>query len=256
MCRLAAYLGPEISLNEFIISQPHSLYKQSWQPKEMQDALLNADGYGFAWYEQENTLRHYRNTVPIWADPNLENLSYTLKQPQWLAYVRSATPGQGLGIENTQPFLHNNIGMIHNGFITNFSSIKPKLIDIIQTDYLQLIKGNTDSEYLFALWLQIYAANSDTIEAFKTFSDLVAKTCEQTSAMVNVIVSEQNVLYALKYAVNMQPPTLYSLESKQQDQTQFFIASEPFNDQNWLSIPDHSILQINKQDGCRIHKLI
>ena len=49
MCRLAAYLGPEIPLRSFLLDFPHSLYQQSWDPKELTEARLNADGYGVAW---------------------------------------------------------------------------------------------------------------------------------------------------------------------------------------------------------------
>ena len=49
MCRLAAYLGTEISLSAFLQEHEHSLIQQSWAPKEMQDGTLNADGYGVAW---------------------------------------------------------------------------------------------------------------------------------------------------------------------------------------------------------------
>jgi len=54
MCRLAAYLGTEITLSQFLQEPEHSLIKQSWAPKEMQDGTVNADGYGFAWLSNAN----------------------------------------------------------------------------------------------------------------------------------------------------------------------------------------------------------
>ena len=50
MCRLAAYLGPSLPLNQFLLDPPHSLVHQSWSPREMYYAKMNADGYGFGWY--------------------------------------------------------------------------------------------------------------------------------------------------------------------------------------------------------------
>jgi len=78
MCRLAAYLGPAISLQQFLIDQPHSLYKQSWEPQELKYAKLNADGYGFGWYNRESAACTYTNPAPIWSDNNLPALAATL----------------------------------------------------------------------------------------------------------------------------------------------------------------------------------
>ena len=45
MCRLLAYLGEPIPLEELIFKPEHSLVVQSYQPKELEFALLNADGF-------------------------------------------------------------------------------------------------------------------------------------------------------------------------------------------------------------------
>ncbi|MFB3089839.1 MAG: class II glutamine amidotransferase, partial [Gammaproteobacteria bacterium] len=68
MCRLAAYIGPEISLGRFLMEPSHSLLRQSWEPKEMDEAVLNADGFGFGWVNQSNKAAIYTNTYPIWSD--------------------------------------------------------------------------------------------------------------------------------------------------------------------------------------------
>ena len=56
MCRLAAYIGPTLRLEELLLKPEHSLVKQSWAPREMMEARLNADGYGFGWFDQEVNL--------------------------------------------------------------------------------------------------------------------------------------------------------------------------------------------------------
>ena len=98
MCRLAAYLGPAVLLEEFIHHGSHSLYEQSWRPQQMTEASLNADGFGVVWHDQQQQLRAYRDARPIWNDPNLPDLTAVLSSDLWLGYVRSATPGQGLGV--------------------------------------------------------------------------------------------------------------------------------------------------------------
>ncbi|HBE92200.1 MAG TPA: hypothetical protein DDW55_06595, partial [Gammaproteobacteria bacterium] len=63
MCRLAAYLGPELRLEKLLIEPEHSLVKQSWAPREMLEAKLNADGYGYGWYDPEGNPLRYRYTM-------------------------------------------------------------------------------------------------------------------------------------------------------------------------------------------------
>ncbi|VAW77744.1 hypothetical protein MNBD_GAMMA13-583, partial [hydrothermal vent metagenome] len=50
MCRIAAYLGPPITLGMLLTEPPHSLLVQGWAPRELRYAKLNADGYGFGWH--------------------------------------------------------------------------------------------------------------------------------------------------------------------------------------------------------------
>ncbi len=255
MCRLAAYIGSELSLQEFIISPPHSLYKQSWQPKEMQEATLNADGFGFAWYDDKNSPRHYRNTVPIWADVNLMQLSSTLKSNLWLAYVRSATPGQGMGINNTQPFIHENLTFVHNGFIKEFDHVKTQFIEFLSTEILADIKGDTDSEYLFALFKQIYSNHNSILDSYKEFCQQLKILCGEKIALVNIIISDGRNIGALKFAHNSQPPSLYYLITENGIEKSIRIASEPFDDQIWESIPSNSVLLIDKNLLCQTYRL-
>ncbi len=57
MCRLLGYLGQKILLESIVTQPEHSLIVQSYKPREMQEALLNADGFGVGWYHtQKQTL--------------------------------------------------------------------------------------------------------------------------------------------------------------------------------------------------------
>jgi glutamine amidotransferase len=53
MCRLAAYIGPDLFLHKLLDEEPHSLFKQSWASEELRSTCLNADGYGFGWYPED-----------------------------------------------------------------------------------------------------------------------------------------------------------------------------------------------------------
>src|SRR3712207_1699936 len=122
MCRLLAYIGSPISLEPLLYQPEHSLIVQSYQPREMNSGVVNADGCGVGWYHpQKNTEPYtYRNTLPIWNDTNLPSLSRYIESGCMLAYIRSATAGQALDLSNCQPFQYERLLFIHNGRIEKF----------------------------------------------------------------------------------------------------------------------------------------
>ena len=165
MCRLAAYLGTEITLSRFLLEPEHSLVKQAWAPKEMLDGSINADGFGFAWLDPDNYPCSYKNLLPVWSDTNLHNLGKSLRSKLWLANVRGATPGQATGESNTQPFIKDNIIFLHNGCIKPFDiQTKARLIDCLTKEIQAEINGDSDSLYLFALFKQHFI-NTNNIDA-------------------------------------------------------------------------------------------
>ena len=118
---MLAYVGAPRSLAELLVEPAHSLEVQSYAPKEMEEALLNADGFGVAWYTagREEPAR-YRTILPMWADQNVRDFAGHVRSGHVLAAVRSATPGIGHGLANTQPFVHGPLTFLHNGFIRDF----------------------------------------------------------------------------------------------------------------------------------------
>src|SRR5713101_6915971 len=95
MCRMVGYIGPPLAPADLLTAPPHSLYAQSYKPREMSSGVVNADGWGAALWlgdgRPEPAL--YRSAQPIWADPNLPLVCERLHAAAALAAVRSATPG-------------------------------------------------------------------------------------------------------------------------------------------------------------------
>ena len=94
MCRHAAYVGPPLGLGAFLDRPAHGLVEQSYHPREMLTAKLNADGFGFGWYRESGAAGVYTNPMPIWSDINLAHIGAAFESRLWLGNVRSATPGQ------------------------------------------------------------------------------------------------------------------------------------------------------------------
>lgn len=244
MCRLAAYLGKEINLHQFLQDPEHSLIKQSWAPKEMQEGTLNADGFGLTWLSKENVPCTYKNMLPIWSDTNLEGLGFSLSSHLWLANVRSATPGQGISEANTQPFVKDNLIFTHNGCIKLFSKeFKTALLDILSSDIRAEINGDSDSLYMFALLLQHLKNGKSITDSVKAMMNELKGLClSETQALINLVLSDGKYIYACRHAINAQCPSLYYCI----DNNSIRVASEPLTtDENWQSIPKHSLFVFN-----------
>ena len=254
MCRLAAYIGPSISLQSFLIAPEHGLIKQSWAPRDMKEAVLNADGFGLGWYTEHAGPAIYLNESPIWSDINLKGLSVSLTSPVWLGYVRSATDGQMTGLINTQPFVADKLMYIHNGNIKNFKpqhkiSIHQYLLPEIQAD----IHGNTDSEFLFAILRQQILQNPQRTlgENVKDMMHAIAEIIGTGSALLNIIISDGKSILATRHAINGECPTLYYTTGSGLYPAGCVMASEKLSDEdNWETVPENTLLWM---DGVSAH---
>jgi len=251
MCRLAAYLGSRTTLTSFLLSPPHSLYKQSWAAAEMQDACVNADGFGLAWENDKAEILTYKSILPIWSDNNLVTLADNLESHLWLGNVRSATPGQALGEFNTQPFVDKNQVYLHNGFIKPFSNAtKTALLEAIDNDLCARINGNTDSEYLFALIKQAERNKKDLFEAFKEAMETIIHCSGEINAMLTVIIYTEDCFYLCRHAINENCPSLYYSIDNNAFPDSIIIASEKLNDCNsWVTVPPHSLIKLSLQES-------
>ena len=258
MCRLAAYLGPSILLEQFLLQPPHNLIKQSWAPEEMEEAVLNADGFGIGWYINEKQPCTYLNTQPAWADINLQSLSLSISSSLWLANVRSATPGQMTGLSNTQPFISGNLIYMHNGFINNFNTgIRQRFHEYLSPEIQAGISGNTDSEYIFALFREHLQKNArDFPRLFKITIESLAEIIKGETALLNIIISDGSCIYALRHAFDKKSPSLYYTNNDKQFNGASLIASERMTlDDNWQTVPEHSLVILSTEKQPEVLKL-
>ena len=258
MCRMLAYLGNNILLSKLLLIPEHSLEKQAWQPKELRETKLNADGFGFAWYTDSfSEAYRYRNILPIWNDNNLPALSNSIQRPLWMAIVRSATEGLSVSLDNTPPFTHLQWCFMHNGYLLNFETdSREKIRNELSTEYSSLIKGSTDSEYIFALLMQLLETNTPIIAIQKCIKT-ITKIMGSNRALLNIILSDGKQLYATRHAINGESPSLYyannTLEFGSENQ---LIASEKLNnDPNWSAISEHEIIVLQNNHAIQKIKL-
>lgn len=249
MCRIAAYLGEPISLEHFLVAPPHGLHRQSWAPRELTEATVNADGFGVGWYAPDGAPGVYTNTAPIWSDPNLDALGRSLTSEVWLGSVRSATTGMAVSHADTQPFAADGRLFTHNGFVAGFHhDLRVRLNRFLDDQYQSTILGTTDSAYLFALLRQELARDGDPPAAY-------ARLCEHLDdwlgpsgkALLDFILVEEDRVFALRHGLGDSAPTLYYATDTDHFGEGQLIASEPLDDEGiWHTIPEGQILILER----------
>ncbi|HSP00636.1 MAG TPA: ergothioneine biosynthesis protein EgtC [Thioalkalivibrio sp.] len=247
MCRHAAYLGESIPLGQFLLTPPHSLQVQSWAPRELRYAKLNADGFGFGWHGPDGQARRYVNPMPIWSDVNLPTLGESLESPLWLAAVRSATSGFASGPANTPPFAWGELLFSHNGYLEDFvPRVRPRLQRWLDGETESGIDGSTDSEYLFAVVRQLLAEDDDlNIEAaLGEAFNLVGEWLDDGIALLNVLISDGQRIYATRHAMNHDCPSLYyTTDDDSFPEGAQLVASERLTESGlWQAVPEHHVL--------------
>lgn len=199
MCRFIAYIGKPVMADELLIKPKNSLMKQSYHALES-EMTVNGDGFGIGWYNhrvrKEPAL--FRSIRPAWNDENLKYNASMIKTHCLLAHIRAATQG-AVSIENTHPFHYNEFLMMQNGGIKDFSKIKRSLINRLDEDLFQWIYGQTDTQYIFALFLTIAKERkkNETLLSLEELTLCLSQTFAEIEEMKN--------------AANLFSPSLYNL---------------------------------------------
>lgn len=251
MCRLLGYLGPAIALDSLILQPPHSLLVQSYAPKELEVATLNADGFGLGWYHATAVQEPftYRHTMPMWNDPNLAPLCRYITTGCSVSYIRSATPGQGVDISNCQPFQSGPLLFTHNGYIKQFRDKLYRPMRQLMSDRVYAsIHGNTDSEHIWGLLLTALSAEPGrSLEAALAIAlrQLLALAEEHnTPIAANVLLSDGQKLVGSRLASHGRAPSLYWLGRDPQFPDAVIVASEPLFEAPWEAIEESSLFTL------------
>jgi glutamine amidotransferase len=252
MCRLLAYLGAPIPLEDLIFKPEHSLVVQSYQPKELQIALLNADGFGVGWHHPDEITAEpfvYRNVLPIWNDANLPHLCRYIRTRSFVANIRSATPGLPLDFSNCQPFRHGQLLFVHNGWIDKFrQTLYRPMRDLIGDVAYQNIYGLTDSEHIFALITHLLDLEPqlDLLGALEQALEMIQALANKHDVRVSgvIVISDGQQLVAARFDNQAQAPSFYLLRQPEG----VILASEPLFDGDWESIAQGHSLTVAAAD--------
>lgn len=202
MCRFAYYLGPPITLSSLITEPTHSLIHQSFRARE-RDEPLNGDGFGVAYYVPELSAEPavFRSITPAWNNRNLLDLARVTRSGCVLAHVRAATQGIPVTETNCHPFTSGAFAFAHNGDVGGFRKIRRAILNELSEASFNAIHGTTDSEHLFALFLESYrppdspdkaaAAMADALRcAIQRILNLGQQSTVDEYSYLNVVVTD------------------------------------------------------------------
>lgn len=188
MCRLMAYRGTSIVIDNLLYQPKNSLINQSINARELEEPL-NGDGFGIGWYVPDVSPEPvtFVSVNPAWSNRNLRNLAPKIRTECMIAHVRAASVGE-VSESNCHPFLYKNLLMAHNGGIEEFQKVKRKIREPLSDELYNWIKGQTDSEHIFA-----YLLNELFKNHAKVTPDAVADSFDRTFAYVRKLIQDYNI---------------------------------------------------------------
>lgn len=284
MCRFAAYLGPPIRLSSLLTEPANSIIHQSYQAREMEEPL-NGDGFGVAWYvpSLSPSPAVFKDITPAWNNPNLTGLARVIESGTIFAHVRAATPGMDVARRNCHPFSHGALAFMHNGHLAGFSRLRRRLLERLSDDAFQAILGTTDSEHLFALFLDHYRQRPEDDAGERLAGALAAAVGEATAlareggagepSFLNLAVTDGRRLAATRYTdgdpgsartLHLHSGFHYVCEggdftavAAPEGEGAVIVASEPLTDggSNWPRVPPNRMVLVNEERRVEIRPL-
>jgi predicted glutamine amidotransferase len=177
----------------WLLDAPDSLSVQSHR---------EPDGTGLGWFDAEGAPHVSKQAHAAYSDRQFAREAREVCSTTFLAHVRFASTG-ALAVRNTHPFCQRGRLFAHNGVIEDLRALEAQL-----GDDLELVKGDTDSERLFALITREIAARDGDVGAG------IAAACGWVAEnlplfAINLLLASDDGLWALRYP---QTHPLYVLE--------------------------------------------
>lgn len=211
MCRFIAYRGEPVVLDDVLHQPNNSLIKQSANAHESEEPL-NGDGFGVGWYNPEIDTEPglYVSVRPAWNDRNLRHLSRHIRTGCLFAHVRAASEGE-VSEANCHPFQYKNYLFMHNGGIGGFQKLKRRIRRGLSDEIYDWIRGQTDSEHLFAIFLdklrtkptvdaQVMTATME--ETIRFIQGLKRNAGIDEDCYINCAVTDGKSVVAVRYVSN------------------------------------------------------
>ena len=246
MCRLLAYLGEPTRVASLVYGGDHSLYEQSWAPRELISGSVNADGYGVVWYHEGRPAR-IAEARPIWYDDDLSQTLDTIRAGTVIAALRNGTPGIPVDRSGLLPMVDDQWSFVLNGFVPDFRASHMRALRSTLPDELYgRLRGASDSETLFLLALAEVRNGTSLVNALIAVVRRVTERVGQDEAQLNMVLSDGEVLAAVRSSNVDRTNSMYTATGSNLAPDGHILTSEPpEGDSDWNHIPDHTSVVID-----------
>lgn len=277
-----AYKGTPIIIDKLLYQPKNSLINQSFHAREIEEPL-NGDGFGVGWYVPEVNYEPitFVSVNPAWNNRNLRNLAPKIKTDCMIAHVRAASVGD-VSESNCHPFQYKSMLMAHNGGVEDFGKIKRLIREPLSDELYNWIKGQTDSEHIFAFLLnelfkshKIISPDSIVASFEHTFTELKKLMRDHgitEPAYLNMVVTNGLFLVATRYCTDPkeEPLTLYHSEGSRyvvedgvtrmeapddDDQAVLVVSEKLSDDPYWTMIPPNHFVIVEQTLNVRIRPI-
>ena len=269
MCRLFLWLDLtpdhpsqylERQLMDFLKQSDH-IRKHTPGIRNEHDYTSHTDGFGFAW-QKNNRWSIYRNPLMYSRVPELPNVLHRISRHRLvLGHIRRATKPTATSHENTHPFYYRNHVFLHNGEIRGFPAKREVVLDEIDADLRASIKGQTDSEAVFYLFLSKLRSSPE-----QSLPTAFAKTVQFLEfhfelVILNIVISDKTHTLVSRYCSHVgrhRPPSLYwnvpireaiSKEGRFGFFPKLIVSSEPILESQTYAVPANTLMVIENQTG-------
>jgi glutamine amidotransferase len=189
MCRLFGLSAAprRVTATFWLLDAPDSLAVQSRR---------EPDGVGLGVFEPDGTALVHKRPIAAFHDAEFAREAREVSSSTFLAHVRYASTG-GLRVENTHPFLQDGRLFAHNGVVTGLDRLHDELGEALGGPVEQLVRGDTDSERVFALIIAYARRGGDLGRAIVDAVGWIAANLPVYA--LNLILTTPTDLWALRY---------------------------------------------------------
>jgi glutamine amidotransferase len=216
MCRVLAYLGEPVLLDELLYAPDNSLVRQSYAPRRLR--MLNLAGFGVAAWDPasrgpRSPYTYHTPGLPVF-DSNLRTLARKVRPGCVLAHVRGVQFAEtsSVGPQFLHPFLYPGMSaaLAHNGDLHRFDEMRPLLQRYLTPEISRLVRTSLDSEWIYALFLSRlddpsaeHAAGEladALVETLRILGEVRRRLGIDSASSVNLFVADGKAIVAVRYA--------------------------------------------------------
>lgn len=278
MCRFALYLGPPITLDSLLMRAENSLLCSNLRSHQNSD-LVDNQGLGVAWYAR-GVAPHpavFKSVTPAWNGTRLRGLARVTRSGCILVFARVAPPGAVIGETNCQPFSSKAFAFMHDGSVAGFSRVKRALVASLSDEAIAQIEGSTDSEHLFAVFMDEFRAAAE-LSGVERMAEALTRTIQkiveltwragiEEPSFLNLAVADGRRAVVSRFASGGQTiaQSLYlgtrhvygegtgRVVRPDEADGAILISSEPLSDgPGWLAVPSHSLVVVREDQTAEL----